>query len=106
MRLAAQPLDEGLRERDLPMPASPDTSTIEALAALGELPAVLQQRQLLVAADERCAGRPRLNRCGTIWRWPVKVRRERPRPSRDDLMVRGRYHRRAELSLLDATAFS
>jgi hypothetical protein len=77
-----------------------------ALAALGLLPAVLQQRQLLVAADERCAGRPRLNRCGTIWRWPVKVRRERPRPSRDDLMVRGRYHRRAELSLLDATAFS
>ena len=39
--------------RDLPMPASPDEQDHLALALLGPLPAVEQQRQLLLAADQR-----------------------------------------------------
>ena len=57
VRLAAQPLEQGLREPRLADARLARNQDDRALAALGLLPAPLQQRQLLVAADERRGGR-------------------------------------------------
>jgi hypothetical protein len=57
VRLAGEPLDEGLREARLADAGLAGNQHDRALAALRLLPAPQQRRQLLVAADERRGGR-------------------------------------------------
>ena len=56
MRLAGEPLEQGLGETRLADARLARNQHDAALAALGLLPAALQERQLLVPADERRGG--------------------------------------------------